>query len=62
MSTILELKETPESCKSCLLVFDSYGKGYRTCNFASDKDGTVEDYTTTRHPDCPLKIKPEVDK
>jgi len=53
MSAILELKETPKSCKDCPINFEDSGLEVSYCA----KTGfAIDDYTVTRHPDCPLKI------
>ena len=48
---ILEM-DTPESCHECDISFRYHGE--MTCHFITPN---VDQYTDTRHPNCPLKIE-----
>ena len=48
--TTLELKETPQSCSECRLIYYRKG-GLLTCCYLNDVGNE-----NTRHPDCPLEI------
>jgi len=57
MSAILELKETPRSCRDCEIsheVFTGHNNLLRCPRggFLRERDNA----NNTRHPDCPLKI------
>jgi len=51
MSAILELKATPELCFECPIIYSVVLHNDTNTNVADR-----EKYTSSRHPDCPLKI------
>jgi len=51
MSKAILVIEAEKSCHACDISFVYHGE--MTCHFITPN---VDEYTTSRHPDCPLKI------